>query len=214
VFEYMLFRRGLFASSIMQAGGFVRTDPSLERPDIQYSFMPALRSATGGITIGHGYLLNAFLLRPRSRGTVKLASADRTVGPTIDPRFFSEPDDLEGLLRGVKLARRILEAPAFDPYRGVELLPGANVTTDAQLRDVIRRTAATAFHPVGTCRMGHDDAAVVDPELRVRGIDGLRVVDASIMPSIIGGNTNAPVIMIAEKAADMILGKQPPSSEL
>ena len=209
VFEYLLFRRGLFASSIMQAGGFVRTDPSLERPDIQYSFMPALRNATGGLTIGHGYLLNAFLLRPRSRGTVKIADAAPTSPPVIDPRFFSEPDDLDVLLRGVKLARRILDAPAFDPYRGVELLPGAHVKTDDALRDVIRRTAATAFHPVGTCRMGTDDHAVVDPQLRVRGIGGLRVVDASIMPTIIGGNTNAPVIMIAEKAADMILGRPP-----
>ena len=206
--EYLLLRRGLFASNVMQAGGFVRTEPSLDRPDIQYSFMPALRNASGGIAWGHGYTLSTFLLRPRSRGTVGLAAGD-VRQPAIDPRFFSAADDIEVLLRGLKLARRILAAPAFDKYRGKELMPGAGVQSDDQLKDFIRKTSATAFHPVGTCRMGNDVEAVVDAQLRVRGVEGLRVVDASVMPTIIGGNTNAPVIMIAEKASDMILGKPP-----
>jgi choline dehydrogenase-like flavoprotein len=196
----------------MQAGGFVRTDPKLDRPDIQYSFMPALRNADGGIAWGHGYTLSAFLLRPRSRGMVGLAAGDLRQ-PAIDPRFFSAAEDLDVLLRGFKLSRRILEAPAFDKYRGTELMPGAAVQSDEQLKDFIRKTSATAFHPVGTCRMGNDPWAVVDAQLRVHGVEGLRVVDASIMPTIIGGNTNAPVIMIAEKAADMILGNPPLAAE-
>jgi choline dehydrogenase-like flavoprotein len=119
------------------------------------------------------------------------------------------PDDLEAMLKGLKLARRILAAPAFDKWRGRELTPGPGVQSDDQLRQFIRESSATVFHPVGTCSMGNDAAAVVDPQLRVRGVQGLRVVDASIMPVIVGGNTNAPVIMIAEKAADMILGRPP-----
>jgi choline dehydrogenase len=205
--EYLLFRRGLLTSNIMQAGGFVRTDPRLDRPDIQFSFMPALRDARGGMTIGHGYLLNAFLLRPLSRGRVTPGGPDPFDPPEIDANFLAEVEDLVILREGVKLARRILAAPAFDPHRGEELSPGVDVKTDEELDEAIRRTAATAFHPVGTCKMGTDAMAVVDPELRVCGIDGLRVVDASIMPTIIGGNTNAPVIMIAEKAADMIAAR-------
>lgn len=204
VIEYALFRRGLFASNIMQAGGFVRTDPSLDRPDIQFSFMPALRNARGGLTLGHGYLLNAFLLRPKSRGTVRLSGPSVSDAPVIDPQFLREPDDLAVLMRGVKLARRILNAPAFAPYGKEELSPGPQVTDDAALEKAIRAGAATAYHPVGTCRMGNDPQAVVDAQLRVHGVAGLRVVDGSIMPTIVGGNTNAPIIMIGEKAADMI----------
>ena len=203
--EYALLRRGLFTSNIMQAGGFVRTDPTLDRPDIQYSFMPALRNARGGLTLGHGYFLNAFLLRPRSRGTVRLSGPEIDAAPVIDPKFFSQPEDIKVLLRGVKLARRILNAPAFEPYRGVELSPGVKVQSDADMEAAIRQAAGTAYHPVGTCKMGNDPQAVVDAQLRVHGVGGLRVADASIMPTIIGGNTNAPSIMIGEKAADMIL---------
>jgi choline dehydrogenase-like flavoprotein len=208
VVEYALFRRGLFTSNIMQAGGFVRTDPAFDRPDIQYSFMPALRNARGGLTLGHGYFLNAFLLRPRSRGRVRLGGADIFVGPVIDPKFFNEPDDLVALLRGVKLARRILNTPAFEKYRNVELSPGVSVQSDADLMDVIRKTAGTAYHPVGTCKMGQGGDAVVDAQLRVHGVGRLRVADASIMPTIVGGNTNAPTIMIGEKTADMILASR------
>jgi choline dehydrogenase-like flavoprotein len=204
VIEYVLFRRGLFTSNIMQAGGFVRTDPSLDRPDIQYSFMPALRNARGGPSLGHGYLLNAFLLRPKSRGTVRLSGPGVGNAPVIDPRFLSEPEDVTVLMRGVKLARRILNAPAFAPYRKEELNPGTDVRDDRALEKAIRAGAATAYHPVGTCKMGIDPLAVVDPQLRVHGVDRLRVADGSIMPTIVGGNTNAPIVMIGEKAADMI----------
>jgi choline dehydrogenase len=127
--------------------------------------------------------------------------------PVIDPKFFSNEADLDVLLEGVRLSIRILEDPAFAGYRGQEFAPGKSVRTDDELRSFIRAACHTAYHPVGTCRMGNDSQAVVDAELRVRGMEALRVVDASIMPTIIGGNTNAPTIMIAEKAADMILGK-------
>jgi choline dehydrogenase-like flavoprotein len=202
--QYALVRRGLLASNVMQSGGFVRTDPALDRPDMQYVFLPAFRDKAGRIGRGHGYGLIAILLRPKSRGTIRLASADPDVGPVIDPQFFSDADDLEVLLRGVKLARRILAAPAFDRVRGTETAPGAEIQGDDGLRQFIRNTAATTFHAVGTCRMGADTDSVVDPSLRVRQIERLRVVDASVMPTLIGGNTNAPTIMIAEKAADLI----------
>jgi choline dehydrogenase-like flavoprotein len=207
--EYALFRRGLVASNINEGGGFVRTDPTLDRPDIQYIFLPGHRPPPGKIvSVGHGYTLYAVVLRPKSRGQLTLASADPRAAPLIDPRFFSDSRDLEEMLRGLRIGRRILAASAFDRYRGPEVLPGPSVQTDDGLRDYIRRNSATVFHPVGTCKMGRDTAAVVDPELRVRGVQGLRVADAAIMPRVIGGNTNAPVIMIAEKAADLILGRQ------
>ncbi|MGH6989027.1 MAG: GMC family oxidoreductase [Stellaceae bacterium] len=209
VLRYALFRRGLFANNILHAGGFVRTDPALDRPDIQLILMPAARTAKGTMGIGHGYGLITVLLRPESRGRVTLSGAAPDAPPVIDPSFLDDPADLAPLLRGVRLARRLLEAPAFAPYRGEERAPGAAVVSDDSLADYIRAASATAFHPVGTCRMGADDGAVIDPELQVRGVDGLRVVDASIMPTLIGGNTNAPVIMIAEKAADMIRGWKP-----
>ena len=213
--QYLLFRRGLLANNILHAGGFVRTDPALDRPDIQFVLMPAARTART-MGIGHGYGLITVPLRPKSRGAVTLSGPSPDAPPVIDPRFFSDPADLTLMLRGVRLARHLLEAPAFAPYRGKELSPGAAVVSDEALEAYIRAASATVFHPVGTCRMGPDAAAVVDPELRVRGVEGLRVVDASIMPTLIGGNTNAPVIMIAEKAADMIRGWRPlaPATDL
>ena len=167
--------------------------------------MPGQRGRDGRLLgWGHGFSMSAVLLRPESRGEIRLASPDPADAPVIDPRFFASGKDLEVLLRGFKETRRLLHSPVFEPYRGAEIYPGADVRSDQALSDWIRTNASTIFHPVGTCRMGSDDGAVVDPRLRVRGIDGLRVVDASIMPTITGGNTNAPTIMIAEKAADMI----------
>ena len=188
----------------------MKTDPSLQKPDIQLVFNPARRSPSGVVGIGHGFGLFSIVLRPKSRGSVALSGADADAAPIIDPRFFSDPADMDTLLRGMKLTRRIIAAPAFDVHRGEEIAPGENVQSDEGLRDFIRKACGTVYHPVGTCRMGSDASAVVDPQLRVRGVEGLRVVDASIMPTIIGGNTNAPVIMIAEKAADMMLGRPAP----
>jgi choline dehydrogenase-like flavoprotein len=215
IMRYALFRRGLLANTGLQAGGFVRSRPGLDRPDIQFILMPAERTPDGRMGIGHGYGLITILLRPKSSGSVKLAGPDPSLAPVIDPAFYSEADDMDDMLRGMRLARRILEAPAWNSVRGEEIRPGPNVQSDDDWKDYIRATSNTCFHPVGTCRMGKDEQDVVDAELRVRGVEGLRVVDASIMPRMIGGNTNAPVIMIAEKAADMIRGRAPlPASKL
>ncbi len=208
--EYALFRRGMLASNVVEACGFLRTDPAGDRPDIQYGFMPARRGVGARlIGHGHGYGLVTILLKPKSRGRVALNRADLAAAPDIDLNAFSHPSDLETFLRGYKISRRILQAPAFDRYRVREARPGDEVQTDTQLADYVRNNAGTIYHPVGTCKMGHGAECVVDPELRVHGIQGLRIVDASIMPTIVGGNTNAPTIMIAEKAADMIRGRSP-----
>ena len=203
--KYAFTRRGLFSSNMVESGGFVRTQPGLERPDIQFVLIPGYRPRPPSLlAYGHGYSVISVLLRPKSRGSVSIGSPDPAAAPAIDPRFFSAPDDLEGLLRGLKEARRLLGTAPFQVYGPTEFMPGDDVRSDDDLRDFIRNNSATIFHPVGTCKMGSDDAAVVDSRLNVHGIDGLRVVDASIMPTIVGGNTNAPTIMIAEKAADMI----------
>ena len=204
-FKYVFARRGIYSSNLIESGGFIRTEPGLDRPDIQLVFVPGHRAPPPKmIEYGHGYSAFAVLLRPKSRGTVSLASADPDAPPVIDPRFFSDEEDLRVLRTGFKEARRIVHADAFAKYRPREVEPGEGVRSDADLAAYIRRFGTTIFHPVGTCRMGTDDMAVVDAELRVRGIEGLRVADCSIMPTIVGGNTNAPAIMIGEKAADMI----------
>jgi choline dehydrogenase-like flavoprotein len=203
--DYALRRRGLFGSNMVEGGGFVKTVPGLARPDIQYVFTPGYRARPPKLlAYGHGYSLTTVLLRPKSRGTVTLAGTNAAAAPLIDPRFFAEPDDLEVLLRGIKEARRIAGAAPFQAFKPTEILPGDAVRTDDALRDYILGNSATIFHPVGTCRMGSDGAAVVDTRLRVHGMEALRVVDGAVMPTITGGNTNAPIIMIAEKAADMI----------
>jgi choline dehydrogenase-like flavoprotein len=211
VVRYLLGRRGPIAGNVFEGVGFLRTDPRLSRPDIQFVFMPARRNPSGyWLPIGHGYCINSVLLKPRSRGTVTLASADPRQPPLIDPNYLSEPDDFAPLLRAIRLARRILGAPSFGPLNSREILPGPQIETDEALKEYIRASCVTVHHPVSTCRMGTDPDAVVDPELRVRGIEGLRVVDASVFPTLIGGNTNATVVMIAEKAADLMLGRNPP----
>ncbi len=211
VAEYLLARKGPIAGNVFEGVGFFRTDPTLERPDIQFVFMPAVRNMSGGwLPMGHGYCINSVVLHPKSRGSVTLASADPHASPLIDPNYLSEPEDYAPLVRALKLARRILAAPAFDRLKAHELFPGPAVADDEELRSYIRRTAGSVHHPVSTCRMGVDAESVVDPQLRLRGIERLRVVDASVFPTLIGGNTNATVVMIAEKAADMILGKPAP----
>ena len=206
VLKYVTARKGLFASNLIESGGFLKTERELDRPDIQLVFVPGHRVPPKILVYGHGYALTAVLLRPKSTGQVRLASADPTANPIIDPQFFTSDDDLEVMLKGLKEARRIMAMPQFDKYRGHEIAPGAKVEDDDQVRDYILNTSATIFHPVGTCKMGRadDPMAVVDERLRLHGVEGLRVVDASIMPRIVGGNTNAPTIMIGEKAADMI----------
>jgi choline dehydrogenase-like flavoprotein len=207
----LLKRRGPLASNVFEAHGFVRTTPTLDRPDIQLIFIPAIRNASGfPIPFGHGYGINIALLRPANRGTVSLASSDPRIPPLIDPRFLQSRDDLAPLMRGFELARRILSARAFDACAATEIAPGPDVRNGQDLERYIRQSAFTVFHPVGTCRMGGDPDSVVDPELRVRGVQSLRVADASIFPTIVGGNTNAAVIMVAEKAADLVLGRAPP----
>ena len=211
VLQYLAARQGPFASNVFESTAFIRTRDGLDRPDIQLVFQPARRNLgklmTFPLPIGHGFQITAVLLYPKSRGAISLASPDPAEAPRIDPNLLAVPEDADAVVRGLKLARRAFASPAFAPYKAEELFPGQAVQTDAQLGDYVKRTLNTVHHPAGSCRMGADAASVVDPQLRVRGVEGLRVVDASIMPFVIGGNTNAPVVMIAEKAADMILGK-------
>ncbi len=204
--NYLFRRRGMLAGNGLEGAGFIKTSPQLTRPDIQFTF---ISGSQGRIGLGHGYGITAVLLRPKSRGTVLIASSDPHAAPLIDPHFFDDECDLDTLRRGLQAGRRILGSPAFDPLCGWEITPGKAVTEAQELNDYIRNNSATAFHPAGTCQMGRGRHGVVDDKLRVHGVGALRVVDASIMPTVIGGNTNAPAIMIAEKAADMILGKPP-----
>jgi choline dehydrogenase-like flavoprotein len=205
--EYALFRRGPFASNVFEANAFVRSAPDRDRPDLQIVFQPARRNpGTFPFPLGHGFALSVVHLYPRSRGRVSLASPDPHVPPAVDPDLLADPEDLPPTLRGLELSRRIIAAPAFARYRAVEVQPGLAEQGDAALAGYVRRTAYTVHHPVGSCRMGTDAHAVVDPALRVHGVEGLRVVDASVFPRVVGGNTNAAVVMAAEKAADMILG--------
>lgn len=207
--RYYLQRQGPGTSNIAEAGGFAHSPLAPDdRPDLQFHFVPAQLDDHGRNRLaGSGYTVHVCGLRPRSRGRLRLASADPQAKAMLEAGYLSDPDqhDLAVLLEGLKLSRRILAQPAFVPYRGEELLPGAEVDSDEELVAYIRRKAETIYHPVGTCRMGGDEQAVVDPQLRVRGVENLRVVDASVMPKLIGGNTNAPTIMIAERASDLVL---------
>ena len=188
-------------------GAFLATREGLAAPDIQIHFMPVRGSAHGRGTLSpeHGYQMHVCQLRPESRGTIRLASNDPLAPPLIDPRYLSAPEDVATLAAGIGIARRIGAAPAFAPYRGAELWPGTAVQSRDALVAAMRAWGETIYHPVGSCRMGADAGAVVDGALRVNGIAGLRVVDASVMPYLVSGNTNAPTIMVAEKASDLIL---------
>lgn len=197
-------RRGMLASNMVEAGGFVRSSPAEPRPDIQFHFIPGRKSHRGRmVEYGHGVSLHTCVLRPESRGSVTRTSPDGP--PLIDLGLLDHPRDMARLLRGVKIAREILATPPLSDLGLTEVVPGADARSDDALRAHIRAQARTVYHPVGTCAMGTGPDAVVTPRLAVRGISGLRVVDASIMPSIVSGNTNAPTIMIAEKAAEMIV---------
>ena len=205
VFEYRARGTGLITSNAAEAGGFVKTRAGLERPDVQLHFVvSALVDHARKLVPGHGMSCHACVLRPKSTGRVALASADPFTPPRIDPNFLAAEEDLATLLAGFKLAREIMAADALAPWREREMHT-EGVVSDDELAHRLRQRADTIYHPVGTCRMGADEMAVVDGELRVRGLEGLRVVDASVMPKLVGGNTNAPVIMIAERAAEAIL---------
>lgn len=198
-------RRGMLTTNFAEAGGFLRSQASEPRPDLQLHFVIGKLVDHGRKTVlGHGFSCHVCLLRPRSRGTLTLASADPLAAPLIDPNFLADPDDTARLVRGFKLMRGLLQQPALAALGGRELPTSAGARSDAEIEAFIRDHADTIYHPVGTCRMGRDALAVVDARLRVHGLDGLRVVDASIMPSVVSGNTNAPVIAIAEKAVEMI----------
>ncbi len=203
--NYLVFKRGPLTSNVAEAGAFVRTRPDLPAPDLQFHFAPAYFANHGfDAPTGHGFTFGPTLLHPESRGQIALHSPDPFAPPSIQPDYLKSEADLHLLIEGVKLSRRLAQTKAFDPYRGAEVRPGADVRDDEALAQFVRESAQTLYHPVGTCKLGNDPSSVVDAQLRVHGVDALRVVDASIMPNIVGGNTNAPTIMIAEKAADMI----------
>ncbi|HEY6870275.1 MAG TPA: GMC family oxidoreductase N-terminal domain-containing protein [Novosphingobium sp.] len=211
--EYALLRTGPLASNVFEATGFIRTQPGLLRPDVQVVFQAARRNhGTFPFPLGHGFAISIVGLRPKSRGGVRLASADPLAPPLVDPQLLSHPDDAATMLRGLKLGREVSRAGSFARYRAVEVQPGPGAQDDGALIEYIRRAAATVHHPCGSCRMGTGDQAVVDEKLCVHGVEGLRVADASVFPHVVGGNTNAAVVMVAEKAADMIRGVSAPQA--
>lgn len=202
-FKYLLAKKGWLTTNYVEAGGFARTPLAEGLADVQFHFVPGYRSHRGRLfEWGHGYAVHTCVLRPKSIGELRVKPGGDI---EIDYNFLANEEDGRVLVEGVKLARKILAQPEFDSIRGAEMLPGPQVQTDEQLMDHLRDYAATVFHPVGTCKMGEDPLAVVDLRLRVHGLKGLRVVDASIMPTLISGNTNAPCIMLGERAAAMIL---------
>lgn len=212
--QYLLLKKGPVASSLFETGGFWYADPSARSPDIQFhlGLGSGIEAGVAHMT-NPGVTLNSAFLRPRSRGTVRLASSSPADAPLIDPNYFADPYDREMSLRGLRLARQILAQPALQRYVLSEKLPGPERMSDEALFEYACANAKTDHHPAGTCRMGHGDDAVVSTDLKVHGLEGLRVVDASIMPRLNSSNTNAPTIMIAEKAADLILGKAPQTEE-
>jgi choline dehydrogenase len=201
--RYAVNRSGPLASNVFEANGFVRSRDGLTRPDLQIIFMPAHRNANGHwLPRGHGYGIIFVALRPESRGTVHPAGPDPRKAPLIDFNFLAAPGDMDVLVKGFDLARRLLAAPSFAPLHSTEEIPGPAVQTREQIEAHVRRTLVTVHHPCGTCRIGD----VVDPQLRVLGLEGLRVVDASVIPTVISGNSNIPVNAVAERAADLIIG--------
>jgi choline dehydrogenase len=205
ILSFLLLKNGPLTSNVGEAAGFLKTRPTLAAPDLEMIFAPVYFIEHGfSNPPGHGFSIGAILLQPESRGYITLRSPNPLEAPAIQPNYLAHEEDLRVLVEGIKLARRIAQASAFAAYRGEEVTPGPKAQTDSAIAEQIRQTSQTLYHPVGTCKMGSDPLAVVDAELRVRGVAGLRVVDASVMPTIIRGHTNAPTIMLAEKVTDAI----------
>lgn len=208
--QYVLTKTGPATSHGLEAMAFLKSQPDLVAPDLQYFFVLLIYGDHGRQIVNeHGFMAYFNIARPESRGTIMVKSADPLQHPAIRPNYLEAPEDIRNMRDGIKIGREIIAQKAFDPYRGEEYAPGSRATSDADIDRYVRQNCETIYHPVGTCKMGSDPLAVVDDQLRVRGIEGLRVIDASIMPRLVSGNTNAPTIMIAEKGADFILGRQP-----
>jgi choline dehydrogenase-like flavoprotein len=206
VARYRRERRGMATTNFAEAGGFLKTRPDLAEPDVQLHFVVAVvEDHARRLRWGRGMTCHVCALQPKSRGTLKLASSDPLADPLIDPAFLAEPEDIETLVAGVKLTQRLMNAPSLRAHWTRALFGSAEAKSDDEIHAFLRRRVDTVYHPVGTCAMGPGPkTAVVDASLRVHGAEALRVVDASIMPEVVAGNTNAPTIMIAEKAAEMI----------
>jgi choline dehydrogenase-like flavoprotein len=209
--RYAVYRDGPVSATVVEAGAFWSTDGSHETANLQFHFLAGsgIEAVTDAASKSNGCTLNAYFLHPRSRGSVTLRSADTRQPPVIDPNFFAEQDDLDRTVESVMMGQEIMSQPAISRYIAAEFMPGPGTRRRVDYEAYVRRESRSGYHPAGTCRMGTDELAVVDPELRVRGIEGLRVADASIMPQLVSGNTNAPTIMIAEKASDILRGRQP-----
>ncbi|MBS7806258.1 choline dehydrogenase [Variovorax sp. PCZ-1] len=205
IMEWRNTRTGMMTTNFAEAGGFIKSSPDESRPDLQFHFVIGKLINHGRTpTWGHGYSCHVCVLRPKSRGSVQLASKDPFAAPLIDPAFMQDADDVQRMVKGFKLMRALMNQPALAGFAGKELPLSGTSQTDAQIEQFIRNNGDTIYHPVGTCRMGNGALDVVDARLRVHGMQNLRVIDASIMPALVSGNTNAPTIMIAEKAVDMI----------
>ena len=204
--QYAALRKGPLTIAAGTSGAFFRTSPRLATPDIQIHFLPFSTDKMGEkLHAFSGFTASVCQLRPESRGSLRIKSADPMVPPEIRINYLATETDRTAVVEGLKILRRILGAPALKPYVVEEVDPGPKVSSDEELLQYCRQRGSTIYHPTSTCRMGNDPLAVVDQRLRVRGIEGLRVVDGSVMPDLVSGNTNAPIIMIAEKASDMIL---------
>ncbi len=212
--EWLLTRKGLGATNHFEAGAYYSTDPGNDSPNIQNAFLPLAVSYEGDSRFqGHGYAVSVGIMRPSSRGYIKAQSANANVAPKIQLNYLQSESDLEELRQGLHMTRQILRQKAFDPYRGREINAPPETKSKSEINSFLKANVSSVYHLCGTCRMGSDDLAVVDGNLRVRGLEGLRIVDASVMPNVPSANTNASVLMIGEKAADMILGRPPLARE-